>query len=167
MIKWFRVLRTYEKPRGGFLAHNVRYPGVVADDGLTVLFSHPGDPQWTEVVPIEHLEEAPDPPPPPPSAGPDEGPRAVPPPPEQAPDEVVTPLVNEGETVKKEQAVVAVRDPEAGLKPPPPRPLGDALRDFEKRVESAVGRERFAPADQALVRRYFEALRRLTEPAPR
>jgi hypothetical protein len=34
--------------------------GVVSDDGLTVLFTHPSDAQWTEVVPVEHLEEAPE-----------------------------------------------------------------------------------------------------------
>jgi hypothetical protein len=33
---------------------------VLSDDGLTVLFTHPGDAQWTEVVPVEHLEEAPE-----------------------------------------------------------------------------------------------------------
>jgi len=52
--------KTYEKPRGGFLAIGPRYPGVVSDDGLTVLFTHPGDAQWTEVLPVEYLEEAPD-----------------------------------------------------------------------------------------------------------
>ena len=40
-----------------FLAIGPRYPGVLSDDGLTVLFTHPGDAQWTEVVPVEHLEE--------------------------------------------------------------------------------------------------------------
>ena len=34
-----------------------RYPGVLSDDGLMVLFTHPGDAQWTEVVSVEHLEE--------------------------------------------------------------------------------------------------------------
>ena len=36
------------------------HPGVLSDDGLTVLFTHPGDAQWTEVVPVEHLEESPE-----------------------------------------------------------------------------------------------------------
>ena len=36
-----------------------RYPGVLSDDGLVALFTHPGDAQWTEVVPVEELEEAP------------------------------------------------------------------------------------------------------------
>ena len=49
--------KTYEKPQGGFLAIGPRYPGVLSDHGLTVLFTHPGDTQWTEVVPIGHLEE--------------------------------------------------------------------------------------------------------------
>jgi hypothetical protein len=63
--------------------------------------------------------------------------------------------------------VVAVRDPEAGLKPPPTAPPSEALRDFDKVVERALSRERITPADQALVRRYFALLRSLTEPAPR
>jgi len=33
---------------------------VLSDDGLTVLFTDPGDAQWTEVIPVEHLEEAPE-----------------------------------------------------------------------------------------------------------
>jgi hypothetical protein len=62
-VLWYRVKTTYEKPRGGFLAIGPRYPGVLSDDCLTVLFTHPGDAQWTEVVPVEHLEEAPEEPP--------------------------------------------------------------------------------------------------------
>jgi len=57
-VQWFRVKKTYEKPQGGFLAIGPRYPGVLSDDGLTALFTHTGDAQWTEVVPVEHLEEA-------------------------------------------------------------------------------------------------------------
>jgi len=30
---------------------------VLSDDGLVVLFTHPGDAQWTEVVPVEYLEK--------------------------------------------------------------------------------------------------------------
>jgi len=37
-----------------------RYPGVLSDDGLTALFTHPGHAQWTEVIDVEHLEEAPE-----------------------------------------------------------------------------------------------------------
>jgi len=59
-VQWYRVKRTYEKPQGGFLAVGPRYPGVLSDDGLTVLFTHPGDAQWTEVVDVEQLEEAPE-----------------------------------------------------------------------------------------------------------
>jgi len=33
---------------------------VLSDDRLVVLFTHPGDAQWTEVAPVEHLKEAPD-----------------------------------------------------------------------------------------------------------
>ena len=63
-VQWYRVKRKYEKSHGGFLAVGPRYPGVLSDDGLTVLFTHPGDAQWTEVVPLEYLEEAPEAPPP-------------------------------------------------------------------------------------------------------
>jgi hypothetical protein len=59
-VTWYRVRRTYPKPQGGFVAHNVRYPGVLSDDGTDVLFVHHGDPRWHEVVPIEHLEESPE-----------------------------------------------------------------------------------------------------------
>ena len=57
-VRWYRVKKTYEKPQGGFLAIGPRYPGVLSADGVVVLFTHPGDAQWTEVVPVEHLEEA-------------------------------------------------------------------------------------------------------------
>jgi hypothetical protein len=59
-VQWYRVRKKYEKPPGGFLAIGPRYPGVLSDDGLTVLFTHPGHAQWTEVVPVEHLEESPE-----------------------------------------------------------------------------------------------------------
>ena len=59
-VQWYRVKKTYEKPQGGFLAIGPRYPGVLSDDGVVVLFTHPGDAQWTEVVSVEHLEEAPE-----------------------------------------------------------------------------------------------------------
>jgi len=55
----YRVKRTYERPHGGFLAIGPRYPGVRSADGVVMLFTHLGDDQWTEVVPVEHLEEAP------------------------------------------------------------------------------------------------------------
>jgi len=39
----------------------LRYPpGRAFRCGLTALFTHPGDAQWTEVVGVEHLEEAPE-----------------------------------------------------------------------------------------------------------
>ena len=47
--QWFRVRRSYQKPAGGFLAIGPRYPGVLSDDGV-VLFTHPGDAQWTEIL---------------------------------------------------------------------------------------------------------------------
>jgi hypothetical protein len=71
----------------------------------------------------------------------------------------VTPLSREGETVRKE-AVVAVKDPNAGTAPPREVPLSTALRDFEKVVERAIRAERVLPSDEAFVRRYLEALRK-------
>ena len=41
-----------------------RYPGVLSDDGSVVLFTHPGDAQWTEVVVVEQLDEVEKDPPP-------------------------------------------------------------------------------------------------------
>jgi len=61
-VQWYRDKKTYERPHGGFLAIGPRNPGVLSDDGLMVLFTHPGDAQWNEVVPVEQLEEAPEPP---------------------------------------------------------------------------------------------------------
>jgi hypothetical protein len=59
-VQWYRVKKTYEKPHGGFLAIGPRYPGVLSDDGAVVLFTHPGDARWTEVVGVQYLEEAPE-----------------------------------------------------------------------------------------------------------
>ena len=49
-VHWYRVKKTYGEPHGGFLAIGPRYPGVLSDDGLTVLFTYPGDAQWTEIL---------------------------------------------------------------------------------------------------------------------
>ena len=54
-VQWYRIKKKYEKPHGGFLAIGPRYPGVLSDDGLTALFTHPGDAQWTEVVPLSSI----------------------------------------------------------------------------------------------------------------
>ena len=54
---------TYHKPVGGFLAIGPRYPGEIVDGGTAVRFCHHGAPEWTEVVPIEDVEEAPTEPP--------------------------------------------------------------------------------------------------------
>jgi len=109
----------------------------------------------------------PEPPPaePPPALAP-EGPRPEPPPPEEPGHrtEVVEPFVREGETVKKEGAIVAVPDDEAGTKPPRRVPVEEAVRELEKRLEEAVREERLAPRDAQFLRRYFEALRRRVEP---
>jgi len=59
-VQWYRIRKTLRQPQGGFLAIGPRYPGVLSYDGLVALFTHPGDAQWTEVVPVEELEEAPE-----------------------------------------------------------------------------------------------------------
>jgi hypothetical protein len=111
----------------------------------------------------------PEPPPPPPEPPPTqaEAPREGPPPPPPPPsgrEEAVIPLVNEGATVKKDAAVVTVRDPDAGVKAPTPVPLSEVLRDFDRVVERAVAEERVPPADRELLWRYFKALRQLVAP---
>jgi len=58
----YRVKPSYPKPAGGFLAIGPRYPGELVAGGTAVRFVHRGDRTWTEVVPIEHVEAAPDPP---------------------------------------------------------------------------------------------------------
>ena len=60
--KQYRVKPSYQKPAGGFLAIGPRYSGELLEDGTAVRFAHPGMSTWTEAVPIEHVEEAPDPP---------------------------------------------------------------------------------------------------------
>jgi hypothetical protein len=75
----------------------------------------------------------------------------------------VDPLDRGGPTVKKDTAVVAVRDEDAGTAPPPAVPLAEALRDLDRVLEQAVASERVLPADRAYLRRYLEALRRAAE----
>ena len=57
---WFRVRPSYREPVGGFLAIGPRYQGELVDGGHAVRFRHHGAPEWIEIVPIEHVEEAPD-----------------------------------------------------------------------------------------------------------
>jgi hypothetical protein len=140
---------------------------AASDEGAwkgTVLDSPP-----IEVVVTPPKDPSSPPPPPPPP------PRPPPPPPPPSPegdrgggprpaagleDEVVTPLVRDGPRVEKDQALVAVRDPNAGASPPRAVPIEEALRDFDRVVERAVGGERVLPSDREFVRRYLEALRR-------
>ena len=102
----------------------------------------------------------PPPSPPPPTPAPGPGPK---PPEVTFHDEAVAPLDAKGDTVKKDRAVVAVRDENAGSVPPPPVPLEEALKDLERVVERAVSAEHVLPADRSFVRRYLEALRRAAE----
>lgn len=108
----------------------------------------------------EDEQEQPEPPPPVPEPQPDEGQEPLPPPPPPTREEVVEPFVNEGDTVKKEDAVVAVEDPDGGVKPPKQVPLEQALRDFEKRKEREVGRESVPASERSFLRRYYEELQR-------
>ena len=90
-------------------------------------------------------------------------------PPDKPQDDVVDPFVGEGETVKKEDAVVAVEDDDAGLKPPQQVPLDKALRDFEKEREAAIRQEGISPRERAFLKRYFALLEkhaRGAEPKP-
>jgi hypothetical protein len=114
-----------------------------------------------EPPPPRPSESPPPPPPPAPAPVPDGVEEKPPqPPPDTGREEVVTPLVAPGAKVQKERAVVAVRDPEAGTKPPPPVPLERVLQDFDRIVERAVPEERWRPSDREFLLRYFEALRR-------
>jgi hypothetical protein len=78
----------------------------------------------------------------------------------------VDPFVREdARTVRKEDALVAVPDPEHGLAPPPQVPLREALQDLDAVVERAMGDERVRPADRAFLLRYFQALREAAQAA--
>ncbi len=93
-----------------------------------------------------------------------------PPPPDEAKDDVVDPFVGEGETVKKDDAIVAVEDENAGLKRPEAMPLDKALRDFEKEREAAIRQEGISPRERAFLKRYFALLEkhaRGSQPAPK
>jgi len=121
-------------------------------------------PPQPQPAPEPEPEPQPPPEPPPPvPEGPEE--RPAPPPPGEGPDEVVDPLVrHHDETVRKEEAVVAVPDPEAGLEPPPQVPLSEALAEFERVVERALGDERARGADRDFLLRYFRLLREGAKP---
>jgi hypothetical protein len=60
-MPWYRVRPSYQKPSGGFLAVGPRYQGEpVENDPTRVLFRHHGMPEWTEIVAMEDVEEAPE-----------------------------------------------------------------------------------------------------------
>lgn len=62
--RWFRIKPSYAKPAGGFLAVGPLYAGEIVDDGKAVRFAWGSDRQWTETVPMEHVEQNPEPRPP-------------------------------------------------------------------------------------------------------
>ncbi len=101
-------------------------------------------------------------PPPSPAAPKGAGEKAPPPPKPPGPTEVVQPFVRDPDAprVKKEDALVAVPDPDHALRPPSTVPLSDALRDLDRVIEHAMGDEHVSAADRAYLVRYFEALRR-------
>jgi hypothetical protein len=59
--RWFRIKPSYSKPTGGFLTVGPLYAGEIVDDGKAVRFPWGSDRQWTETVPIEHVERNPEP----------------------------------------------------------------------------------------------------------
>jgi hypothetical protein len=105
-------------------------------------------------------EKPEEPPPSEPQPVPDEGQEELPPPPVPKREEVVQPFVNEGEAIEKDDAVVAVEDPDGGVKPPQQVPIEQALRDFEKVKEREVTREGIAAGERTFLRRYFDLLQR-------
>ncbi|MBL9085615.1 MAG: hypothetical protein JNM10_00600 [Planctomycetia bacterium] len=106
----------------------------------------------------------PEPPPPPPPPKPPDAPGGEPPPDVRFHDEAVEPLTREGEKVRKDEALVAVPDANAGASRPRAVPLAEALADLDRVVERAVREERVAPADRAWLKRYLEALRAAAAP---
>lgn len=78
--------------------------------------------------------------------------------PDEAQDDVIDPFVGEGETVTKDDAIVAVEDEDAGVKPPARVPLEQALRAFEKQREAAIRDDAVSARERAFLRRYFELL---------
>ena len=99
-------------------------------------------------------EEQPEPPQPIPEGDEEREPD---PPPPSGREEVVKAFQNEGEEVEKEDAVVAVEDPNGGVEPPKRLPIQEALREFEKQAEKEIRREGISPRDRDYFRTYFES----------
>lgn len=144
-------------------------PFTQAQESPEIVVEIPPSPGGGGTPPPTPPGPAPATPPPPASAPPEEGPAPEAPPTEPPPrrEEAVTPLVNEGATVSKERALVAVRTPDGGTAPPPPVPLAEALRDLDRVLERAVGGESVPPAQRAYLQRYFRTLERLVGGAGR
>jgi hypothetical protein len=121
-----------------------------------------GEGEGDEDAPTPPPDPEPEPPPPEPEPEPEPGEDPPPPPPPEPPGriEVVEPFTRDAEAMQKEDAVVAVRDAEAGTEPPSYRPLDQVLPELERAAEHAVSGERLAPDERAYLLRYFEALRR-------
>lgn len=93
-----------------------------------------------------------------PAPNPDGNPVEPPPMPDDAKDDVIDPFIGEGETVKKDDAIVAVEDEDAGVKAPEQVPLEKALREFEKEREAAIRQDGISPRERAFLKRYFALL---------
>jgi hypothetical protein len=60
-VPWYRIRPSYRKPTGGFLAIGPRFQGEpVEGSPAHVLFRHHGMTEWTEIVAVEDVEEAPE-----------------------------------------------------------------------------------------------------------
>ena len=105
-----------------------------------------------------------------PDQNPDGNPIEEPVTPDEAKDDVIDPFIGDGETVKKDDAIVAVEDENAGVKPPEQVPLDKALREFEKEREAAIRQDGISPRERAFLKRYFALLEKHArggKPAPK
>ena len=78
--------------------------------------------------------------------------------PEEERQEVVDPFVRNDDTVKKDDALVAVEDEHAGVKPPDPTITEEQLRQFDAMRTAALRDGRISKAEATFLARYFAAL---------
>ncbi len=87
--------------------------------------------------------------------------------PEEERQEVVDPFVRNDETVKKDDAIVAVEDENAGLKQPQPEITEEQLRQFEALRTAALRDGRISKSEAEFLARYFAALKKRATSKPR
>ena len=106
---------------------------------------------------------------PPPDTQEPEPPKQDPPPkpPEQQRVEIVEPNIDSDDLVRKEDAVVAVPDPQGGTKPPKPVPLEDAAPALRRARDQATRDSTLHEADRSFLRRYFEVLEKMAKRRPK